>query len=204
MADRVLVSSVIEAVTAHLRALHPDWVVEQHSAVERILRVWSSAEDAEASRFSSATVSVEDDRPRYSSTPSPHAIGVEVKACGDLRRVTYKALADLPALCAKIGARLAEGFTEEVKAREVRAEKARREERVIARKDARTVAHPLAFAAGCRHDSWQTSEVTIPSRLADVALAAVEAHLRQEAAQKEAAPPPEGEGAACGAEGAGC
>lgn len=177
MADRVLVSTVLEAITTHLREKHPEWVLAE-GATPRIFRVWSSAAEAEESRWSSALVTVEDDRPRFSDKSNPIARSVEVAPRGNVRRVTYKALGDLPALCRKVEERLAEGFASEVAKREESARKQVAEDRKAARRKAAEDAHPLTFAQGARF-SWDEPRLTIPEgELSAVALAAIEAHLK--------------------------
>jgi len=186
MADLLTASALLDALTARLRDRRPDWSANPHSYLANTLCLLCDGDGAR--------VSVAADK------RTGRAVSVEVSPSGGVRRITYKALADLPALCAKIEERLAEGFAGRVAARKALEE---REARVAARKAEREAEYPRAFAAGCRHE-WNTTVLQVPGRLAAIALAAVEAHLRQEAAQKEAAPPPEGEGAARGAEGAGC
>jgi hypothetical protein len=182
MADRVLVSSVLvstvlEAITTHLREKRPEWVPAE-GATPRVICVWPSAAEAEESRWSSASVTVVDDRPRFSDKPNPVARSVEVAPRGDVRRVTYKALADLPALCRKVEERLAEGFASEVAKREESARKQAAEDRRAARRKAAEDAHPLTFAQGARF-SWNEPRLTIPEgELSVVALAAIEAHLK--------------------------
>lgn len=192
MADLLTASALLDALTAHLRDRRPDWSANPHFYLADTLCLLSDGGDG-------AMVSVAADK------RTGRAVSVEVSPSGGVgvRRTTYKALADLPALCAKIEERLAEGFAGRVAARKALEERQEREARVAARKAEREAEYPRAFAAGCRHE-WNTTVLQVPGRLAAIALAAVEAHLRQEAAQKEAAPPPEGEGAARGAEGAGC
>ena len=189
MADLLTASTLLDALTARLRDRRPDWSANPHSYLADTLCLLSDGDGA--------MVSVAADK------RTGRAVSVEVSPSGGVRRTTYKALADLPALCAKIEERLAEGFAGRVAARKALEEREEREARVAARKAEREAEYPRAFAAGCRHE-WNTTVLQVPGRLAAIALAAVEAHLRQEAAQKEAAPPPEGEGAARGAEGAGC
>ena len=178
MADRVLVSTVLEAITTHLREKRPEWALAE-GATPRIIRVWSSAAAAEkAPLWSSASITVEDDRPRFSDKSNPIARSVEVAPRGDVRRVTYKALGDLPALCRKVEERLAEGFASEVAKREESARKQAAEDRKAARRKAVEDAHPLTFAQGARF-SWNEPRLTIPEgELSAVALAAIEAHLK--------------------------
>lgn len=174
------------AIADHLRTARPTWTVTIDGQRVRVADVAAERMD----HWNSASVWIEDNRRRYSSEPGLEARSVDVGARGGLRRVTYKALDDIPALCRKIEARLAEGFTEEAAQQERARLQAEADERREARREAEQAAYPLAFAAYVRHDGGRLS---IPRSLAAVALAAIEAHL---AAQKEAAPPPEGEGAA--------
>lgn len=179
-------AALVTAIADHLRAARPTWTVVVNG--QRV-QVAAEASHRLGAR-NSASVWVEDNRRRYSSEPGPEARHVDVAARGGLRRVTYKALGDLPALCRKVEARLAEGFAEEAARQERARLQAEADDRRAERYEAEKRAHPLAFAAHVWRDGGRLS---IPDDLAAVALAAIEAHLR---AQKEAAPPPEGEGAA--------
>lgn len=182
MADPVLVFAVLEALTAHLREKRPDWHVTP-TEFTRGLSVGHS--------WSRATVSVDDTSSRYASRPSPHARAVSVAPSGNVRRVSYTALDDLPALCTKVEAKIAEGFAAEAAAdkrrEQEREDEAKREaarERRDARRAAQREAHPLAFGAGVdfKPDGWG---LVLPERgdLAAVALAAVGAYLRERAVQ---------------------
>ena len=186
MADPVLASAILEALTTHLREKRPDWTVLIES--ERRILV---ARSVDARAWDKASIWVEDLRSRYSSKAHPHAAAVQVSPRGNVRRVTYKALADLPALCAKVEAKIAEGFAAEDAAdkrrEQEREDEAKREaarERRDARRAAQREAHPLAFGAGVdfKPDGWG---LVLPERgdLAAVALAAVEAYLRERAVQ---------------------
>ena len=179
-------AALVTAIADHLRAAHPTWTVVVNGQ-----RVQVAAEASHrVNAWNSASVWVEDNRRRYSSEPGPEARHVDVAADGGLRRVAYKALDDIPALCRKVEARLAEGFAKEVARQERARLQAEADDRRAKRYEAEKLAHPLAFAAHVWRDG---DRLRIPGHLAAVALAAIEAHL---AAQKEAAPPPEGEGAA--------
>lgn len=164
MADPVLVSAVLEALTAHLREKRPDW----HVTPTEFTRGLSVGRSPGAHSWSRATVSVQ---------------GV---VAVNARRVAYTALDDLPALCRKVEAKIAEGFAAEDaadKRREQEREDEAKREAARERRDARRAeqreAHPLAFGAGVdfKPDGWG---LVLPERgdLAAVALAAVEAHLR--------------------------
>lgn len=164
----VSVSAIVEVLTAHLREKRPDWVVLKPGYAPSVVRVWWSAAEAEAFPNWSSTFSVETSR-------SGIVTGVEVRStCTDVRRVTYKALADLPALCAKVEARLAEGFAVAVERRAAarRADVAAR--RAEERRQATAAAYPLAFTCVC----FDGLARAVPGALATVALDAIEAHLK--------------------------
>lgn len=207
MADPVLASAILEALTTHLREKRPDWTVLIES--ERRILV---ARSVDARAWDKASIWVEDQRSRYSysSKAHPHAAAVHVSPRGNVRRVTYKALDDLPALCAKVEAKIAEGFAAEDAAdkrrEQEREDEAKREaarERRDARRAAQREAHPLAFGAGVdfKPDGWG---LVLPERgdLAAVALAAVEAHLRTQKAKAAAPDGSDGPEAAAAPEGA--
>ena len=179
-------AALVTAIADHLRTARPTWTVAIDG--QRVCVADVAAERMD--HWNSASVWIEDNRRRYSSEPGLEARSVDVGARGGLRRVTYKALDDIPALCRKVEARLDEGFTEEAARQERARLQAEANNRRAERYEAEKRAYPLAFAAHVWHDGGRLS---IPRNLAAVALAAIETHL---AAQKEAAPPPEGEGAA--------
>lgn len=173
MADRVLVSTVLEAITTHLREKRPTWTVEVSEGQRRI-GVRASADE---SRYSSAGVRINDDARPFSHKPGEHVKSIDVSPRGYLRVTTYKALDDLPALCRKIEARLAEGFAEEAR-RDAERER-ERAEWDKANEEARAIeaAHPLAVAEDLEVQS-DLSLVVRDRALVDVALAAIEAHLK--------------------------
>lgn len=169
----VLVSTVLEAITAHLREKRPTWTVEVSEGQRRI-RVCASAN---TSQGSGAGVLIHDDAKPFSHEPGKHVRSIDVSPRGRLRTSTYKAFTDLPGLCRKIEARLAEGFTEQA-----RLDGERERERAEwdkANKEACAIeaAHPLAVAEDLEVQG-DLSLVIYDRALVDVALAAIEAHLK--------------------------